>query len=386
MGSNSPVISGSQVPQEFPLLPGVIGRPSVLPSNKSISSPVTPDTQGSTSASVPPIQQGFLVSQVTPMSQDSPGEPRKKRTFFTQEQKLVLEEHFKNCIYVSPEQCMALAQRFGLKEHIIKMWFKNRRAKEKQKNAQELTGNPGCGLPDRPAFSEGCASLAPSINGDALCQNSEKSLDQKSNLFTLGQVPEEVGFRKSPAREKRKRQKDRELPGRSGHQSSGRSGLGKVSVPLPGPGSSQPMQERTLGVSSPPPLNSTTFTEPQSISCITQTNQCLLNEVPAAGDRLPGQSADCAFSASPTLAHDVNSIQSLESRTSSKAAPETAKKAAERVKETPSVNSNPETKDYQDSSTIQDQLFLQQLCELDASIVPLSPPDYFENFSLLEFF
>lgn len=35
------------------------------------------------------------------------------------------------------------------------------------------------------------------------------------------------------------------------------------------------------------------------------------------------------------------------------------------------------------SSAIQDQLFIEQLCELDASLGNLSHPDFFEQFSLL---
>ncbi|KAL6040156.1 hypothetical protein STEG23_030398 [Scotinomys teguina] len=369
-------------------------------------------------------------------SQDSLNEPRKQqknRTVFTLEQKLVLQEHYEKCKYVSQDQCMALAQRLGLKEHIIKVWFKNRRAKEKQKKARQVTGEASCGSPSRPSFPEGCATAATSVSADSPCQRPECSPDQESNLLILGQDPEEVGFRQSPSREQTERQKDRQLPGRSGHQSSGLSGLCQVSAPLPGPDSSQAVQEGPLGVSSsqlgqdshyhssslkgsvlpmaspcedscsqrqsggssPSPLSPTIVTEPESVLCITQTNEGLLNkalkstqdfQAPAAGGRIPSQSADCAFSAHPTLAHDVDSIPPLESSTSSEAAPEIATKAAERVKQTPSVNSIPETKDYQDSIAIQDQLFMQHLCELDASIVPLSPPDFFDNFSLLDFF
>ncbi|KAL6084522.1 hypothetical protein STEG23_028880 [Scotinomys teguina] len=332
-------------------------------------------------------------------SQDSLNEPRKQqknRTVFTLEQKLVLQEHYEKCKYVSQDQCMALAQRLGLKEHIIKVWFKNRRAKEKQKKARQVTGEASCGSPSRPSFLEGCATPATSVSADSLCQRPECSPDQESNLLILGQDPEEVGFRQSPSREQTERQKDRQLPGRSGHQSSGLSGLCQVSAPLPGPDSSQAVQEGPLGVSSsqlgqdshyhssslkgsvlpmaspcedscsqrqsggssPSPLSPTIVTEPESVLCITQTNEGLLNkalkstqdfQAPAAGGRIPSQSADCAFSAHPTLAHDVDSIPPLESSTSSEAAPEIATKAAERVKQTPSVNSIPETKDYQDS-------------------------------------
>ncbi|KAL6093649.1 hypothetical protein STEG23_018332 [Scotinomys teguina] len=152
------------------------------------------DTQGSMSGSVPPSQQGFQASEVPARSQDSLNEPRKQqknRTVFTLEQKLVLQEHYEKCIYVSQDQCMALAQRFGLKEHIIKVWFKNRRAKEKQKKARQVTGEASCGSPSRPSFLEGCATPATSVSADSLCQRPECSPDQESNLLILGQDPEE---------------------------------------------------------------------------------------------------------------------------------------------------------------------------------------------------
>ena len=38
------------------------------------------------------------------------------------------------------------------------------------------------------------------------------------------------------------------------------------------------------------------------------------------------------------------------------------------------------------SSAIQDELFIEKLCELEDSLGNLSPPDFFEHFSLLDFF
>ena len=97
---------------------------SVLPSNECSSSPVNPDFQGSPSSSGPPCPQGLLTSQGPPRSQASVSDLRKqlrKRTVFSQEQKLVLQEHFDECMHPSQEQCMALAQRLGLKESHIKV-------------------------------------------------------------------------------------------------------------------------------------------------------------------------------------------------------------------------------------------------------------------------
>ncbi|XP_041527064.1 homeobox protein OTX-like [Microtus oregoni] len=152
-----------------------MGDYSVLPSNEHSSSPVNPDFQGSSSISCP---QGLLPSQGPPRSQASVSDLRKqlrKRTVFSQEQKLVLQEYFDKCMNPSQEQCMALAQRFGLKESHIRMWFKNRRARARQnlKNSQELPGEPGSGSHDRPAYPQGSVPLVASANADYLCQSPE---------------------------------------------------------------------------------------------------------------------------------------------------------------------------------------------------------------------
>ena len=116
----------SQVSQRLPLVPGMkmMGDYSDLPSNESSSSPVNPGFQGSSSTSGPPCPQGLLTSQGPPRSQASVSDLRKqlrKRTVFSQEQKLVLQEHFDECMHPSQEQCMALSQRLGLKESHIKV-------------------------------------------------------------------------------------------------------------------------------------------------------------------------------------------------------------------------------------------------------------------------
>lgn len=154
----------------------MMGDRSVLPSNECSSSPVNRDFQGSSSTSGPPCPQGLLTSQDPPRSQVSISDLRKqlrKCTVFNQEQKLVLQEHFDGCMHPSQEKCMALAQRFGLKESRIKKWFKNRRARQNRKNSQELPGEPGSGSHDRPACPQGSVPLVTSASADSLCQSPE---------------------------------------------------------------------------------------------------------------------------------------------------------------------------------------------------------------------
>ncbi|KAM7340270.1 hypothetical protein ACRRTK_000885 [Alexandromys fortis] len=68
---------------------------------------------------------------------------------------------------------MALAQRLGLKESHIKMWFKNRRARQNRKNSQEVPGEPGSGSHDRPACPQGSVPLGTSASADSLRQSPE---------------------------------------------------------------------------------------------------------------------------------------------------------------------------------------------------------------------
>ncbi|EGW14718.1 Homeobox protein ceh-37 [Cricetulus griseus] len=58
-----------------------------------------------------------------------PRKQRKERTVYTKEQKLLLQEHFKQCMYPSFDRHKELAVIVGVKEKEIKIWLKNNRAR-----------------------------------------------------------------------------------------------------------------------------------------------------------------------------------------------------------------------------------------------------------------
>ncbi|KAM7337059.1 hypothetical protein ACRRTK_003178 [Alexandromys fortis] len=69
---------------------------------------------------------------------NSSGRQKKIRIVYSEEQKLQMQELFNECKTPSREKLMELAQRICVTEHQIQIWFKNQRAKHKQKNPQTV--------------------------------------------------------------------------------------------------------------------------------------------------------------------------------------------------------------------------------------------------------
>ncbi|XP_038194811.1 uncharacterized protein LOC119820495 [Arvicola amphibius] len=267
METNFHMIPGTRVPQDFPLAPGLkmIGSPNVHQSYKSSSMPLNPVTQGSSSTSGPPYAQD---SQET-RTHVSPNDPRRqqKRTVFTKEQKLVLKVHFDKGMYLTQKECKELSETLSLKESNIKIWFKNRRAKENRRKARELPGNPGYGSHERTDSPTGHVPLGTYASADSQSQSpciisstphlssSSNSSDHEPNLSTADQMFEEECFKKSPVRERQQRQKDIELAEKGGHQSHGRYELLEYCVLPDASATSDSRRETQSGVSAPPVLS-----------------------------------------------------------------------------------------------------------------------------------
>lgn len=155
------------------------------------------------------------------------------------------------------------------------------------------------------------------------------------------------------------------------------------------------MMESTCRVNSPPPLNPSVFPVPESVFSIDEINEDLLHEVlkcdhpgqdTTTKEGIPVQSASCESSADQAPVQDADSSKTAEFNTASTAAPASATKTCGRGREIQSAITCLDKDNDRGSSTIQDKLFIEQLCELDASLENLSQPDFFEHFSLLDFY
>jgi len=58
---------------------------------------------------------------------------KKFRTSFTEEQKKLLDFYFNKNPYPDPRETEDMSAHLGLPEHVIKVWFQNRRSRDKQR-------------------------------------------------------------------------------------------------------------------------------------------------------------------------------------------------------------------------------------------------------------
>ncbi|CAI5438279.1 unnamed protein product [Caenorhabditis angaria] len=67
--------------------------------------------------------------------------PKRPRTVFTDQQLQVLEKTFNESGYLNGSSRLELANKLGLSDNQIKVWFQNRRTKEKRKDATTTTND-----------------------------------------------------------------------------------------------------------------------------------------------------------------------------------------------------------------------------------------------------
>ncbi|XP_038956422.1 oocyte-specific homeobox protein 6-like [Rattus norvegicus] len=133
---------GSSIESSIQMQPGpvmnpglpTLRRPSGHPSHQS---PSRPSSRSGFHVPIGPLVESDKYGK----KQTGPVAPRKprmeKRTQYSTKQKSVLQECFAECQYPDQKLCMELASLVGVTEKEIKVWFKNNRAKCKQKNVPE---------------------------------------------------------------------------------------------------------------------------------------------------------------------------------------------------------------------------------------------------------
>ncbi|XP_065092835.1 homeotic protein caudal isoform X2 [Ochlerotatus camptorhynchus] len=126
-----------------------IPSPPITVSGSDMSSPGAPNGSSSPQiASRPtPVKSPFeWMKKQSYQSQPNPGKTRTKdkyRVVYTDQQRLELEKEFHYTRYITIRRKSELAQTLQLSERQVKIWFQNRRAKDrKQKKKAEI--GPGC--------------------------------------------------------------------------------------------------------------------------------------------------------------------------------------------------------------------------------------------------
>jgi len=69
----------------------------------------------------------------------------KYRTVYTEKQRLELEAEYERCTYITSQRKLSISPEIGLSERQIKIWFQNRRAKdrkERRRRAARLQQQP----------------------------------------------------------------------------------------------------------------------------------------------------------------------------------------------------------------------------------------------------
>lgn len=98
------------------------------------------------------------------------GKPKRFRTNFTDDQLIELEEYFQRSQYISREKQFNLAKKLDIKERQVKIWFQNRRMKEKREKFEQNHGN----IPEARPLSPSSHSLH-SLSSDVSSPSSNYS-------------------------------------------------------------------------------------------------------------------------------------------------------------------------------------------------------------------
>ncbi|XP_050077873.1 homeotic protein caudal isoform X2 [Anopheles maculipalpis] len=128
-----------------------IPSPPITVSGSDMSSPGAPT--GSSSPQITPrptpVKSPYeWMKKQSYQSQPNPGKTRTKdkyRVVYTDQQRLELEKEFHYTRYITIRRKSELAQNLQLSERQVKIWFQNRRAKDRKQKKKAETGTGGLG-------------------------------------------------------------------------------------------------------------------------------------------------------------------------------------------------------------------------------------------------
>ena len=154
-------------------------------SSPSIITPYTaihPGQEISSNQDMDENSESHSLSSQTAKNQD--GNEKKVRTTFTDHQKKMLDVFFKKNPYPDPRETEELSQQLVLPENVIKVWFQNKRSRDKQRkfSNKNAAKHQASSVQPAQAFS---SPLIANLHFLSKLQNGYNSVNNASQMLAL---------------------------------------------------------------------------------------------------------------------------------------------------------------------------------------------------------